>query len=510
MMKIFRYVAIASLISIFTSCGIGRVDIYTLATGIPHLTIVPLDNGAYFFGLVDLYTSRTQNFTIENKGYRTLEIKRIYKSDEDDMHFIIDTTDTSSIVEPHESTSFTVTFKPTSTGAQAIDLIIESNDPGKSTFRYTIYGQASGIATSAPDINIKQGSVDIPNGSGIYYFGSVEALITTSVEFTIENLGEADLYIGNIYFNSGDIAQFSIISPSIPYSLAPSETTNFTVKFTPTEPITYEAVIKIVSDDPDELPYTITVQGTGASADPLFQDINVKNELTGNVISSGSLGYDFTSVGVGTAVPVTFTIENAGSAALTISVPVVSSGDFFDYSIDTSSLSTTIFPGGNTSFEVIFSPQSTGSKTITVQIDNDDPDPIENPYTFSITGRGSANDTPDISILIGASEYPSGSYYYFNAGEEVIVGNTSSAVFTLKNNGTAELIVKSILLVGGQAKDFTHNLVVPVVIQSGDKIDFTVSFSPGKSGERLTRMQLTSNDSDENTYKINIIGFGID
>jgi uncharacterized repeat protein (TIGR02543 family) len=94
----------------------------------------------------------------------------------------------------------------------------------------------------------------------------------------------------------------------------------------------------------------------------------------------------------------TFTIENTGSAALSLtgSSPYISiSGTHAaDFTV-TAIPSASITAGGSTTFQITFNPSAAGVRTATVSIANDDAN--ENPYTFAIQGAGVNSTTSDIT-----------------------------------------------------------------------------------------------------------------
>ncbi|MBN2356208.1 sortase [candidate division KSB1 bacterium] len=98
---------------------------------------------------------------------------------------------------------------------------------------------------------------------------------------------------------------------------------------------------------------------------------------------------DFGSIDVfsGTA-SYTFTITNAGDEDLSLSgSPLIELSGVNAADFDVTSLpSPLIGASGSTTFEITFDPNSSGLRTATVSITNDDPN--ENPYTFSIQGTG--------------------------------------------------------------------------------------------------------------------------
>jgi len=84
----------------------------------------------------------------------------------------------------------------------------------------------------------------------------------------------------------------------------------------------------------------------------------------------------------------TFTIENFGNASLTLNgMPLVtiSGAHASDFTVIANPTSP-IPSGGSTTFTIRFDPSADGLRTATVSIPNSDSD--ENPYTFSIQGRG--------------------------------------------------------------------------------------------------------------------------
>ena len=100
----------------------------------------------------------------------------------------------------------------------------------------------------------------------------------------------------------------------------------------------------------------------------------------------------------------TFTINNTGSANLTLSdTPIIAVGgtNAADFTV-TADATTPVAASGNTTFQVTFNPSATGVRSATLSIANDDSD--ENPYNFSIQGTGtSAN-----SFNAGPVSTPSG------------------------------------------------------------------------------------------------------
>lgn len=111
------------------------------------------------------------------------------------------------------------------------------------------------------------------------------------------------------------------------------------------------------------------------------QEINVKQGST-TIVTGGS--YMFSSP-VSVATPITFSIENLGTAN-TLSIPSVSiTGTMAsEFVLTTTPTSVAATSASNLTFN--FTPVSAGTRTVTLTINNDDAD--ENPYIINLTGLG--------------------------------------------------------------------------------------------------------------------------
>jgi len=228
----------------------------------------------------------------------------------------------------------------------------------------------------APEINLKQGATNIADG-GAYNFGSKDPGTDTDIVFTIENLGTADLTLTTPLTISGTNAdQFSLQSqPTSP--VAPGNNTTFTVRFSPTSSGAKTASIAITNNDSDENPYNLTLNGTGAAP-----EINLKQGTT-NIADGGSFNYGRKASGSNT--DAIFTIENVGTADLTLTTPLTITGINADQFILHIQPSTPVAASSHTTFTVRFSPTSTGAKIASIAISNNDSD--ENPYDLILNGE---------------------------------------------------------------------------------------------------------------------------
>jgi len=253
------------------------------------------------------------------------------------------------------------------------------------------------LALSAPEITVQGNSVAIASGdtspstSDHTDFGSVNVNSGTVVRtFTIQNSGTAALTLNGatpVSVSGTNAGDFTVTQPAVS-SVAANGSTTFQITFDPSAAGIRTATVTIANNDSDEGSYTFTIQGTG-----LAPEINVQGN--GNTITSGDSTpstndhTDFDSVNVSSGTMVrTFTIQNTGNAALTLSGSprvALSGANASDFTVTTQPASS-VAANGSTTFQITFDPSAAGVRTATVTIANNDSD--EGSYTFAIQGAG--------------------------------------------------------------------------------------------------------------------------
>ncbi len=133
-------------------------------------------------------------------------------------------------------------------------------------------------AVTAPEINVTGNGVSIADGdttpqtADFTDFGNVASGSNFDRTFTIQNLGSADLTGGTITFSGTNSGDFSILMPPA-FPVTAGNSTNLTVRFTPSAAGLRSATVNIPNNDADENPYDFAIQGTGlASAPPTITE----------------------------------------------------------------------------------------------------------------------------------------------------------------------------------------------------------------------------------------------
>lgn len=221
-----------------------------------------------------------------------------------------------------------------------------------------IAGCASyGPHTPLPEPNIALSALS-------FNFKTVVVGQTASQTLHLTNSGNAPLQISSISLSS---KQFAISGPSLPRTVLPALSLDYTLAFTPTTPGNASASLTIKSNAPQSLP-AISLAGV---AEKVIDSL----QITPSSISFGNQTLQTTSTK-------NVTVQNTGDVSITISgVTAVGSG--FGYSDLSPGFS--LAPNQQVTFQVWFSPKNSGAASGTVSILSAS---LTSPETISLSGDG--------------------------------------------------------------------------------------------------------------------------
>lgn len=349
----------------------------------------------------------TRIFSVENTGNDWLVFNSTTISGPDAGDFTI-TNPLPAQRPAQNSAPLHIKFDPSAPGVRNATLTINSNATDEPAYSFALQG--TGL-NAAPEINVKQGATNIPddpaNDPAALSATDMSAGVgqSTTKTYTIENTGAGLLTLGAnaVSITGTDTSKFSV--PLQPAStLAAGATTTFQIRFSPDALRLFgPANIIIANDDADENPYNFRIQGTGSSVVVTSPEINVTGNaigiVDGDTTPDAADHTDFGPADVTTGlISRTFTIQNTGSAVLTLGANAtsLSGSGAGDFSI-VSQPSATIVPGGNSTVVVQFDPSIAGVRSAILTIANDDAD--ESPYNFNIQGTGTSA-VSDITIAL--------------------------------------------------------------------------------------------------------------
>ncbi len=360
-----------------------------------------------------------------------------------------------------------------------------------------VLAASTGAASAAaPEIAVEQpASTNVADGGSVS-FGSVNVGSNTSLTFTIKNTGDADLTGIAITKSGTHSADFEVTS-SPTATVAGAASTTFTVKFTPSVRGTHNASIQIANNDSDENPFNISLSGTGQAPEIAVEQPAGTNVDSGNSVAFGTVDLASSTLSVSK----TFTIKNTGAAPLTGLAITKSGTNSADFTI-TGPSATTVAANASTTFTVVFTPTTTGSKTAAIQIANNDPDGSESPYVINLTGSAA---TPQIAV-----EQPAGTSVAHNgtvAFGSTAIGYATDLTFTVKNDGGSALSLTSFTIGGTDRRLFSIVGTPPSTVPGNSSVVFTVRFGPSQIGNFTANLSI-GNNAGTNPYVINLTGTG--
>jgi len=176
----------------------------------------------------------THTFTIENQGNGDLVIDLpVYVdwADKDDFNV---TSQPAGTVSPGRSTSFEVSFDPSTMGNKYTYVYIDNNDTDEGTYEFKIQG----TGVNGAQMGVEGNTLPISNGDTTpslddhTHFGAVEVSTSSVRTFTVTNSGDVALEFGAEPVTLADANNFSVSSQIAVATLDPGSTATFSVTCT--------------------------------------------------------------------------------------------------------------------------------------------------------------------------------------------------------------------------------------------------------------------------------------
>jgi hypothetical protein len=277
---------------------------------------------------------------------------------------------------PNQSTTFGLTFVPSSPGAS--DGLLSLTVSGSSaTVDIGLSGTGTSGATGATlaAIPVNLTFTDIQTGKS-----------ETQTE-TIQNTGGANASISQVTASG---AGFTVSGISTPLTLAPGQTTSFSVSFAPQSTGSFSGNVAVTSNASNPtLNVALSGSAIGASSGQLAVSPSTIN--VGNVT-------------VGTSGSQTGTLSATGANVVVSSIDVGSS----EFSVSGLSLPVTLSAGQSVTFTVTFTPQSSGAASTSLSFVSN---ASNSPTKATLAGTGIAAPEHSVSLSWNADGSPNVSGY---------------------------------------------------------------------------------------------------
>ncbi len=403
------------------------------------------------FGNVQIGNNLSLSETLTNSGGMSLTISAATASG---AGFSLSGLTLPVTLSAGQSTSFTVNFAPTASGATTGNISVTSNGGNPNlSIPLTGTGVTQGALTANPT-SLAFGNVQVGNNS--------------SLPETLTNSGGTSLTISAA---SASGAGLSLSGLSLPLTLTAGQSTSFTVLFAPTAGGAVSGSLSIISTGSDSS-LTVPLSGTGVA----------QGALAPNPTSLA-----FGNVQVGNKASLSETLTNSGGTSLTISAATASGAGF---SLSGLSLPLTLSAGQSTSFTVLFAPTASGAVSGSLSITSTGSD---SSLTIALSGTG---------VTQGMLAANPASLAFGNVPE----GSSSSLSQTLTNSGGTSLTISAATASGTGFS--LSGLTLPVTLSAGQSTSFTVIFAPTISGAASGNLSITSNGGNP-SLSIPLSGTGV-
>jgi hypothetical protein len=427
------------------SFGLGiAADDYTgnqLAVQLQSVTLAPT---ALSFGSQNAgSSSASQGVTITNTTVGAVTLSPVTITGASSGDFTLSSSCGSSLV-PGASCSASVAYAPVGAGASTAALTFTDNAAGSPQ---SVPLTGTGVGHSAASLS----------SNSLTFTGQLVGSTSTSQSVTVTNTGNLTLNISSIALagtNPGDFVESSTCGSS----LAPNGACSVTVQFAPIATGTRSAAVTL-TDDAGDSPQSISLTGTG---------IQAAGSLSGSSLT-------FTSQNMGTtSAPQSVTLNNTGSAPLTIS-SIATSGDFGE----TNNCGSSVAISTGCTIQVTFTPTAGGTRTGTLTITDSDP---SSPQTVSLTGAGvvALSPIPFIGSITPIVVAPGGAQFTLTVNGAHFAANS-----TVSWNGTA------LTTTYVSAKQVTATVPAGLVAANATASVTVINAGPGGGTSNLAFFQVT-------------------
>ena len=427
------------------------------------LTVNPT---AINFGTVSTNTtSGAKTVVLSNQGGTNVVISGISLTGPNASEFAATSAPLPLTVSPGGLSTITVTFTPTALGARSATLTITSNAGSPSTVTLSGTGQGTPVASFS---------------STSITFGNQNVNLTSAPQvLTVNNTGNDNLVISSISLIGTNATEYAFTSATLPITVAPAQSTQIPVTFTPAGNGQRTASLRIV-DNAANSPQTIALSGNGTTP----------------ILTLSSTSLTFSSVSVGSNGSQTVNMTNSGTGPLTITSLVATGSNAADFSASAGTLPLTIAPQTSSPLTVTFTPAATGSRTATLTVSSNSLGGT--PQTISLTGTG---------VISGPHLNPSVTSLSF--GNQPLNTTTASKPVTLTNDGNQDLNITQIAVTGTNASDYNFSgPTLPIKIPASSSVVVQVAFTPSANGARSASLVITDNAPNSPT-SIPLSGTGV-
>lgn len=195
---------------------------------------------------------------------------------------------------------------------------------------------------------------------------------------------------------------------------------------------------------------------------------------------------NFGSLQFGTQSTMTFTVRNSGVADLVISGVEIDGPNAADFTPSTITVPVVLPPSASTTFTVKFEPTGGGSRNASLHVLSNVAGE-KNSYDVALSGNAMA---ADISVENQSTQVSDGGSV---TSASTVFGSSSLLALTIRNPGTANLVIPNVTFDGANPSDFNIVSLPSTPILPGESATIAVQIAPSAIGSRTATMHMVSN-----------------
>lgn len=278
------------------------------------------------FGVIAVSQSAQRTITCQNTGNAEAVIMSSLFNPPSGEYAVIGSP--AAIVPAGGTLDLIVAYAPLSAGVHNTTLEINNNDVDSPVISISVTGEA--IVSNGCAISFGPASVD---------FGAISVGTSAASTVTFANSGTGSCSITVLGLSSGSAAEFSLVGAPSTVSLAPGDTFNVELAFSPVLQQTYSGALQVMTTDL-LLPAPLSIPIAGTGLDASYPIIASPSPLDfGNVqpaCSDPTLRFIRVSNVSNAAVSLAAAMEAGSSAAFTLGTPSpinIGAGNFVDLEV---------------------------------------------------------------------------------------------------------------------------------------------------------------------------------
>jgi len=474
----------------------GSVSVALDGTGFEppkaSVTPTPHDFGQIIVG----NTSGTQTFTVENIDTESHNLTAVFLGGTHPGDFALSNTPTLPLpMNSNDTATANVEFAPTVAGGRAADVIFEFDNGAFGVAAVLTGTGADSIPTTFYRLNAGGNTYVDPNGNT---WVSDDPYVNTGKKYS-SNVPIAGTNLDGVFQSE----RYDLLSPPEMMYTLPLDPGEYTVRL-------YFAEIYSGAASVGARVFDVEVEGTlfldnfdafaavGFEAatiqettvqvndgnlniellhvveNPKISGIEIVGNVTGTpVLSATPSSIDFGQVDEGVqSAPTTVTLSNIGAVTLQVTdvqITNATGGVFATNALAAYSIA----PSSSVSFDVTLTPDSTGSRTASLEITSNDG---SSPATIPLAGEGIAVGGPTFTITPSSVAF----------GSTDVGTSTASTSVTITNDHSAPHELHLVEIVGTDPNDFliTSSPTLPTTLAPGGSATVDVSFAPTGIGAR--------------------------